>query len=93
MFGGMLDSSYTESRCPLWVFDIGKVSLWENMCCAANVVNKWQADTQNLSLHVQHFQTTVKGFVPRAVENVFSRPGKVIETDTNTKMLMFLIFN
>ncbi|KAM3861752.1 leucine-zipper-like transcriptional regulator 1 homolog [Diretmus argenteus] len=23
-FGGMLDSSYTEWRCPLWVFDIGK---------------------------------------------------------------------
>ncbi|KAF1382190.1 hypothetical protein PFLUV_G00141050 [Perca fluviatilis] len=24
VFGGMLDSAYTEQRCPLWVFDIAK---------------------------------------------------------------------
>lgn len=24
VFGGLLDSAYTEWRCPLWVFDIGK---------------------------------------------------------------------
>ncbi|KAM4608643.1 uncharacterized protein klhdc3l [Polymixia lowei] len=29
VFGGMLDSAYTERRCPLWVFDIAKQK-WVN---------------------------------------------------------------
>lgn len=50
VFGGMLDSAYSNSRYPLWVFDIGELLCWET--------SGWQPMTRRAAarLHVRNIQ-------------------------------------
>lgn len=70
VFGGMLDSAYTQLRCPLWVFDIGEFD------CTVHLLRYWQPvlgfalqtlrlDRRSLLLHVDSSPTP-----PSPCENI-----------------------
>lgn len=50
VFGGMLDSAYSNSRYPLWVFDIGELlcgdqplAANDKTCCCMSACEKYSA--------------------------------------------------
>lgn len=71
VFGGMLDSAYSNSRYPLWVFDIGELLCWET--------SGWQPMTRRAAarLHVRNIQHKKFTKLPEASKSKDARNGNV----------------
>lgn len=58
VFGGMLDSAYSNSRYPLWVFDIGellcgdeRLAANDKTCCCMSTCEKYSEHNSSPSFH------------------------------------------